>query len=352
MKGPNLVLSAVVAALVMMCATRALAQEVEDAAVYGYTSIDYDSQSNQLTVYSETDANGGECGYYDPQVSVSLTDPNGGSAGSSLASGPPCGTAETSFGVTPQLSGTYNAAGDHFLTLDEYSSYCGGTGDSGCWVDYDGWEWWSDFALEEFAGYSFDDPFAGPQYTPDNPVILGESYDYVSDTITVPCGDDRDSIIAEYGQLHVPYQPTCTDFTNFSPDSRWSFAQLDSGYFADWAIIRGNLTTGLDSMNDKLSGNGLSVQLTSAYRDPQKEKDVDAQKGLHYYADSRHQMGDAADMATNASIWGNYHDAGKSAGACVEPEGESGSAHVHADWRVYDPPAWSACPVSKLYGPW
>lgn len=303
---------------------------------------------------------GADCGYYDPEVDAEVYDPNGDQVASQDASGATCSDAEATLSVTPQASGTYTADGYHFLQEDQYSSYCPGTGESGCWVDYDNWEWWSAWGEDDFAGFDFSLPPGGPQYSANNPVILGVTYDEASDTVQVPCGDDRDQIIAEYHEFGVPWIPACTNFTSSSPNGQWSFSQLNSGDYPDWAIIQQDLKDGLSAMDAWLAQhtNGLRVQLTSAYRNPQKEHDVDVGQGLRYYPDSRHQMGDAADMATNGGNWQSFHDAGKESQpvACIEPQGESGASHLHADWRVEDTsvgvPGPSACPVSPVYGAW
>lgn len=144
MKRPAL---AAVAALcfLLLPASRAVAQETGGGAVYGFTSLDYDSQTNQFTCYSETDADGIDCPYYITNVRASLIDPNGKQVVSQLGQNSPCTTATASFNYTPQVSGNYSLYGQHYLTLDQAYD-CDEDGfEQNCWADYDDFSYWSDF---------------------------------------------------------------------------------------------------------------------------------------------------------------------------------------------------------------
>lgn len=147
------------------------------------------------------------------------------------------------------------------------------------------------------------------------------------------CGDVRDSIILEYITNNVPWLPLCSDFTQTSPDPNFSFTSLNSGDFT-WAVIRPALTVGLD---DVLASYG-PFHINSGYRDPFREQAVCEEYHVPYHPDSRHQMGDAVDVASSSkATWTPLAQAACAAGACVEPESYQGNyGHVHMDWRVED----------------
>ena len=158
---------------------------------------------------------------------------------------------------------------------------------------------------------------------------------------------------------HPDWLPGCDSFTNTSPDpGNWSFAELDTSDYWDWAVIQKQETDGLDATTNYLNSHspGLAIQINSAYRNPAKEYRVAQQNGVRYAPDSRHMKGDGVDIASNSGNWQQFHDAAKlGASACVEPYQLQGNqAHVHADWRVQDTnkgiPGPTACPTEPY--PW
>lgn len=140
-------------------------------------------------------------------------------------------------------------------------------------------------------------------------------------------------MIAEYTAHVCPYVPQCGDFVNSttSPFSaNFNFSSLNFSYFSDWAIIRPYFVSDIQGIYNK-----AAFTTNSAYRDPDKEYDITAP---NYHPGSRHQFGDAIDIATaNQSVWNTFKGYAKgSGGACVEPAASQGGsyAHLHADWRT------------------
>ena len=150
-------------------------------------------------------------------------------------------------------------------------------------------------------------------------------------SVQVRCGDQRDTIIAEYPQYGVSFTPTCVDFTQTAHSTHFSFAELNSGDYS-WAIIRDSLLTGLECVR---TGNGnVALTINSGYRNPAHNAAVGGE------SQSRHMFGDAADIASNDQTWDPLHNAGKSCGACVEPRSATFPGHVHVDWRGGCPQGW------------
>jgi hypothetical protein len=78
------------------------------------------------------------------------------------------------------------------------------------------------------------------------------------------------------------------------------------------------------------------MSINSGYRNPAKQNVVNPSA-----PNSRHQFGDAVDIATNNSDtqWQDMHDTSKTYGVedsmspCFEPNSVSTNNHLHADWR-------------------
>ncbi len=150
------------------------------------------------------------------------------------------------------------------------------------------------------------------------------------------CGDDRDTIISEYynypTQWPNPYIPICSDFTNSGHTSDFTFAELNVNQTYNWAILLQGFLNGLQATRNTY---GSPMTLNSGYREPAENADVGGAPA------SQHVFGDAADIASDSTTWKMLaHDANVE-GACVEPESESGSAHVHMDWRGTCPSGWT-----------
>ena len=161
--------------------------------------------------------------------------------------------------------------------------------------------------------------------------LCGEQTLIARGNVQVRCGDERDTIIAEYPQYGVSFTPTCADFTQTGHSTHFSFAELNSGDYS-WAIIRNSLLTGLECVR---AGNGnVALTINSGYRNPAHNAAVGGE------SQSRHMFGDAANIASNTQTWDPLHDAGKSCGACVEPRSATFPGHVHVDWRGTCPQGW------------
>lgn len=322
----------------VLAASVAAAQEYPGSiaqGVLGYTSIYYDPDTLEVTAYSETDIYGYGLYYYEPVVGLTAC----GTSASKQAQ-----FEETiSVWVTLQCQGTagqtYVAYGEHFAEIDE--EYWQLQND-----DIYGLEDWDEFdVLAEF-GFPFTS--FSPETDPDYPpmITLGETYDMAYASIPASCGanDPRNNLIQEYVQHGTPHIPKCSEFVQSISDPHFTFNQLNSGTYT-WAIIRSYFLADLD----QLYGLAGSFTINSAYRNPDKEYTIDTQNGGVYYRGSRHQYGDAVDIATTQSTWPNFHTWGKQLAACVEPHFFQGNyGHAHLDWRTQATvgPHYSQCPPS------
>jgi Peptidase M15 len=161
--------------------------------------------------------------------------------------------------------------------------------------------------------------------------VLAMSSLLSGNALSAPCGDERDSLVAEYVQANGPFKPSCGDFTRESHSAHFTFAELNSGDFS-WAILRAELLAGIEQTRQSY---GDPLNVNSGYRNPAHQQSVNGA-----VIDSRHVHGDAVDFASVESTWKRVRDAGKQAGACAEPLVLSGSAHVHLDWRGPCPVNW------------
>jgi hypothetical protein len=318
----------------------------ESDGLYGYTSINFDPSTNIVTAYSETDADSQMISYYQVNVSMSLRDSNG-----HLLANPSNSGTGSYISVTASAQGspstTYTAIGLHYVmqSQQQYGCYTG-QGGYQCgfyFLDYFDEEMFSNDGISEPGLFDFT---SNGQSIPDNSpdIVLGETYDSATLTTPPPCGDVRDQIIGEYRTNNTPFKPVCADFTTSSPDSNWTFAQLNSGNFP-WAIIGTYFTTGLDSVKTDVG----SLTITSAYRDPFAEQAAAQQNNAHYPPGSRHQYGDAADLPTNSNqtTFTNIRSSGIRHGGCGEPQANSTLTHVHLDWRQQAPPKWKTTCASS-----
>jgi hypothetical protein len=146
------------------------------------------------------------------------------------------------------------------------------------------------------------------------------------------CGDERDTIIAEYVALSLPFVPRCDDFTQQSSSRHFQFNELNSGRYK-WAILRSSMTTGIDHVHGNYRGR---LRVNSGYRNPRHNASVTGSAKR----DSRHMHGDAVDLQSTETTFDQIRDAGRDAGACVEPASISGYGHVHLDWRGKCPINW------------
>jgi uncharacterized repeat protein (TIGR03803 family) len=170
----------------------------------------------------------------------------------------------------------------------------------------------------------------------------------------VPCGDERDKIIAEYKQYKVYditksrkkdvlFVPSCADFTQSAHSVYYSFNNLnvsDNGIYS-WALIRYPLVApsstgfGLDKWVELIPPEykpDVVPKINSGYRSPAKNKSVGGTPG------SRHMFGDAIDLQNISGTIAEYKalaNAAKMADkSFIEPlTGPCQLACVHTDWR-------------------
>jgi hypothetical protein len=94
-----------------------------------------------------------------------------------------------------------------------------------------------------------------------------------------------------------------------------------------------------------------AFDIDSAYRNPAREYTAATNSGGRYAPGSRHQYGDAIDVATsgNQTTWQEYVDDGHSLGGCAEPYSvQRNYGHTHIDWRTLATTGqtWTRCPTN------
>jgi uncharacterized protein YcbK (DUF882 family) len=150
------------------------------------------------------------------------------------------------------------------------------------------------------------------------------------------CNDDLDVLIKEYSSslYAADFIPNCSDFTATSHSLNFTFQELNTdekNHIPTWAILRNTLLMGIEQIRAGYGGVALTIK--SGYRSPSVNYNIEILNNVRPAPASRHVHGDAVDIKSNASTWQDLHNAAHNAGACVEPEKNSKSAHVHADWR-------------------
>lgn len=338
--------------LVLIWSRPAISQEIDDGdagGAYGYTSIDYDADSGQVTAYSETDIDPDLEIYYAPTLGFAVYDQDNNFITGSWQNG--CtkyfdgGTFSWScqFAATP--SNTYTAYGDHGAELLQQYSCTDDCYDS--YIDYVNFFELEDLGFFDLGAIDFFGP--GPTVQGTQNASVGTTYD--SAAITIPgCGDIRDQMIKEYFQ-YSSYKPQCVDFVD---PTTWNyyFYQLTNSYFS-FADLTTDQTTGagsyaalqpyayvngLNSIGNQVVAVSAPYGLTSAYRNPLAEIAVANANGSMPAPNSRHQSGDGADLKTNWSgvnIFDTINGAAAAAntGACFEDPDQEHRSHVHVDWR-------------------
>ncbi len=317
----------------------ALAQEYTDEGddSYGFTTITWNSANNKVIGYTETDMDDGFADYYEAVVNGTLSNGSGTAlAAATVQDNDDTGSASVTLAVTGTPGQTYTMTGYHGGWLGFQDSVEGSRYYDGYDITY--WAQWDMDMPDLFQFYE-----GGPGVTtPQQRIWVG--YSIASATIHPKSqgGDQRDSIIAEYSNFGVSLQPSCTTFTMAAPaGSLFSFAQLNSGTYS-WAILLSSLSTGINSIHANYSG---TLTPNSGYRNPAKEYAIDQAQGARFAKNSRHEYGDAIDFAASSSTFPTLRNIAVSkANGCAEPKRDSGTAHVHVDWRQLDglacPPFW------------
>jgi hypothetical protein len=176
------------------------------------------------------------------------------------------------------------------------------------------------------------------------------------------CGDQRDTIIAEYQEDYlwngsyypVQWAPVCNDFTMTARTAHYQFSDLNvsgsqhkdaNGQYYKWALLRyammvpASYPYGLEQLVnqiEKLATDPSLRAIHSAYRSPAVNEAVGGtfQPGQN----SRHMFGDAVDLQNNAGTANGCTPAlAKQAGACCVPAQYNG--HSYGGTCTADPGA-------------
>jgi hypothetical protein len=233
---------------------------------------------------------------------------------------------------------TYQATSQHGVA--NVVTDPGEGGGSTAYYDSDGYSTFAEDDLSSPFGEEYDPPYV--EYTTRTQIMhLGQTSASDVAKAHAACGDQRDTLIAEYTKYVVVYQPFCTDFfaaATWPNTAGFTFAQLTPGQTTgsgQFAVLQSYMCTNLRAVFNTLA---FSTQVNNAggYRNPALEA---AQKV--YYNNSRHMAGDAADISTSGQGTTGYNTvraAAKSVAggkACVEPLKKQGTnAYTHLDWRL------------------
>ncbi len=329
----------------LFSAVPSFAQEEQGSGIYGYTSIDYDPDSNSITAYSETDVDSDLTGYYSASCDVSVYDNQGiyQNPISKQWSGD-----NTAYAVTSVFNNSgaqmYTAYGYHTVELlvQQPSPW-----DGAQYVFSDPFNFlsFSDGTTQDYGGVSLFGP--GPVQTSESSsTTLASTYDQATVVIPATCGDVRDILVQEYRSNHSPFIPGCADFM-YDPSwqsygSYYTVSELigdQSTGAPNYSVLQAYAyATGLNYMSDNINpGSTAHLPINSGYRNPAAEIAIAHRYGQKAYMNSRHLAGDAVDITTRTNgsydrdFWGSLSQVAHQAGACVEP---ADGAHFHGDWRT------------------
>lgn len=324
-------LAAILMIGVTTCGRLQAQDQDESDSIYGFTSIDYDSSSNQVTAYSETDADNPLDIYYWAELTLVVQDQNGNVLATAYGSSD-YSYSDATITLAANPSTTYTATGSHWVELSELFT-CPGCSPNG-------YEYYDPFEMSSYTDYyqvwpDIADWMAQTQTPQQNgtqyqELILGATNDTAHVTTPGKCGDVRDTMIQEYVNYHVALTPACITFTQSVLTTHFTFGELNSGDYS-WAILTLPLQDGAENTRTDYGNQSLTVN--SGYRNPAHQCAVDAAAGQRCVMNSQHVMGSAVDLASNSTTWAAIAAAGKAATACREPSVQSGYGHVHLDWR-------------------
>ncbi len=182
------------------------------------------------------------------------------------------------------------------------------------------------------------------------------------------CHDDRDKLVAEYGNQVVGdisygktplprFTPACFLFTNSDHSSYFQFSEINKScpsqnYSPEfgWALIKNPLIApstvgyGLDAWRENY---GSARTINSGYRDPVQNSSCGSTA-----TGSRHQFGDAVDLRNDSGgvpEWNRMVNAANDADAdYVEDQNEPcGLGCVHADWRYHDRGMYNTATIAQ-----
>ncbi len=166
---------------------------------------------------------------------------------------------------------------------------------------------------------------------------------YADDQAAPPpdaCGDERDTIIAEYAEHGVGFRPFCTSFRNDGGSTNFHWSELNGGFqngnpHNPWGIITIGLLNGLEST--RVNYNRGGIRLTSGYRCPHGNAAANGKP------QSLHMHGKAADMYSSDHSWTETEfNLLKAAADATSPApieslfwGTYADRHFHAAWHSY-----------------
>lgn len=155
-----------------------------------------------------------------------------------------------------------------------------------------------------------------------------------NESITQPCGDERDAIAAEYRQFGVQgWQPGCSELTDTGVLPGFTWAELNGGFangnpHSPWGYVAPALATGLSQLLTHYKG---PVSLSSGYRCPHGNTNV----GSKYPTTSRHMFGLAVDIRTGTlgAQYSALNTAATNAGAqWISDEDDYEYNIIHVQW--------------------
>ncbi len=154
------------------------------------------------------------------------------------------------------------------------------------------------------------------------------------------CGDERDTIFAEYEEHGVTWRPSsCWDFTSSGGSGNFSWNELNGGFtngnpHRAWGLVSGNLVSGLESTRRNYGHQPIGV--TSGYRCPHGNASIPGAA-----RQSNHMKGIAADMYSADQTWTEAEfdklkraarDAG---GSPMTNNGTEITCHTYADHHLH-----------------
>jgi probable HAF family extracellular repeat protein len=169
----------------------------------------------------------------------------------------------------------------------------------------------------------------------------------------LPCGDERDLLLAEYPQYNISFLPSCTQMTATAHSNYFRFSSINYPCRSQEPAEYGHAIIAKSLVSPASSGYGLDAwrvdyagprTITSGYRDPKQNS------GCGGATNSPHLFGQAADFAnrsysTNCGTgtaclkeWSAMVSAARKAQAdYIEPvAGPCGHKCTHADWRDHE----------------
>ncbi len=218
-------LSRLISGLILCLAMSKVAQAQE---VSGWTSLEWDSGSQTLYGYAETDLDDNAATYYAAALNTYLYDPTGNVIAYYVSSRQ---TDESTVDVEISAHGTpgqtYSQHTEH-LAIVQYESDCPDPCRSVEYEDY------YDFSSFSGAGHGNVDYEGSVDLFGPGPIVqIRTRAPYIPPTHTSAtaqtsvCGDSRDGLIGEYSTNRVDLNPQCTDFNNSAYTQYFTNVEID-----------------------------------------------------------------------------------------------------------------------------